>query len=232
MLPATPTRPPPSVAPTIKISDYDLREDLTALQLGAEQRLNATHQKVAQMLKEGRSFHSPSKLKYAFLFVIAAAIDIVDLADLTGIGIIISKIVSIGGTAIICFIFWLTDGKVKRAQVYSDDALIALMEWQQTVSQYSRLAMQASGVLRKIPGLKRVARSIPRAMVKLRRIARRNPLTKVLIGGAINLVPWLAIVNLMVFWIYLSYRDEKKTFQEARKISQQIAEEIAIPQVA
>lgn len=231
-----PTKPRPGIAPALKsietIDDYDLRENATAIQLGAEQGLNQTRQRVAQMLEEGKSFRSPSKLKYLFLFGIGGLVDLVDFADLTGIGILLSKIVSLGGTTIIYFTFWLTNGQTKRAEVYSDDALSALVAWQQSVSQYSQLAMRTSKMLRQAPGLRGVARSIPRAMVKVRRIARRNPITKILVGGAINLIPWLAIVNLMVFWIYLSYRDEKRTFKEARDLSEQVGHEIERPEAA
>lgn len=224
---------PPTASPRkLPPASYDRREDLAAIQLGAEQRLNQTRQQIAKMLEEGKTFKPPSKLKYAFLFLIAGIVDLVDWADLTLIGIAISKVVSIAGTGIIYFTFWLTNGRVKRAEVYSDNALAALAEWQQAVSQYSRLAMQASRAFRRIPGLAGAARSIPRAMVKIRRLARRNPFTKILVGGALNLVPWLAIVNLMIFWVYLSYRDEKRTFREAREMSQQIAAEIELPQTA
>ena len=69
--------------------------------------------------------------------------------------------------------------------------------------------------------MKKIARAIPRTMVRLRRLARKNPMAKVAIGGLINLIPFLAIFNLMVVWVYISYRDEKKTYRQAREAGEE-----------
>jgi len=201
--------------PTPNFKPLNLEYD-TAVNLNQEQILYEKEERLRRILEEGKNYKKPSKLKYGFLFTVAGIIDAVDFLDITGVGIIISKIVSIAGTGIIYFTLWLTDSKVKRAQVYSNDALLAVAEFQQAVSQASRMAMRVSKTLSHIPGLKGLARKIPRGLVKLRKIARRNPLTKILIGG---------IINLMLFWIYLSYRDEKRTFKEARELASQIQEQ-------
>lgn len=219
---------PETTAPQpAKRAAADWRPLTLPLQLNKEQLLYEKQQRLLKLIEEGKSYNRPSWLKYGFLFLVAGVVDIVDLADFTGIGIIFSKIVSITGTGIIYFTFWLTDNKLKRAQVYSDDALTAIVELQETVSQMSRLAMRTSRLMRNVPGFKGLARRLPRAMVNLRKVARRSPVTKILIGGVVNLIPWLAIVNLMLFWIYLSYRDEKRTFREAKEVAIQAEEQLA-----
>ncbi len=203
-------------------------EEETATILSSEQELNIARENLQKKIAEGELFKKPSKLKYAFLFTVAGIIDVIDVLDVTGVGIIISKIVSIGGTGIIYFTLWLTDTQLKKAHKYEDDLSMVGMGFEDKIQRYSRLAMKTSKKLAKIPGLKGVARKIPRTLVKLRRVARKNPITKVLLGGVINLVPFLAIINLMVVWIYLVYRDEKKAFKKAREAAQEAMEQVKL----
>jgi len=217
-------------SPTQNYSEQD-DEEIAAI-LATEQEANISEDNLQTLAAEGRNYGKPSYLKYSFLFIIAAVIDIVDLADLTGIGIIISKIVTIGGTGIIYFTLWLTDGRMRKAHKLTDDLETAIADAQQKVARASRLAVRTAKVMRRIPGMKGLARKIPRAMVKIRRVARGNPLAKALIGGTINLVPFLAIINLMVVWVYLSYRDEKKAFKYARESSEEAIRQIEMSRVA
>ena len=171
--------------PNDKKNEESNEEEISAT-LFAEQELNLAQQNLMALSAEGQSYKKPSFLKYSFLFTVAGIVDVVDFLDLTGIGIIIAKIVSIAG---------------------------------------SSFAMKSSKFLGKVPGMKGLARKIPRAMVGVRRLARKNPLTKVLIGGAINLVPFLAMINLMIVWIWLTRHDEKKAFKQAREASDEAAEQ-------
>ena len=206
-------------------TNSDEEEEETALAFQAEQELNLALQQVSQLYEEGQNYKKPSLLKYSFLFTVAGVIDVVDFLDLTGVGIIIAKIVSIAGTGIIYFTLWLTDSRYKKAHELIGNLEEAILDVQQKVARASSFAMKSSKFLRKVPGMKGLARKIPRTMVRVRRLARKNPLTKVLIGGAINLVPFLAMLNLMIVWIWLSYRDEKKAFKQARETSEETVEQ-------
>src|SRR3989338_489644 len=201
-------------------------EEAIALVFQTEQELNLAKQRLLAVSEEGQSYKNPSLLKYGFLFFVAGAIDAVDFLDLTGAGIIIAKIVSIAGTCIIYFTLWLTDSRFKKAHELIGNLEEAILDVQQKAARVSSLAMRTSRVISKIPGMKGLARRIPRTMVKIRRLARKNPLTKVLIGGAINLIPFLAIINLMIVWVWLNYHDEKKAFKHARQSSQEALTQI------
>src|SRR3989338_7104844 len=96
-------------------------EDETAAILSAEQDLNIAQEDLRSKIEEVKNYRKPSKPKYVFLFTIAGIMDIVDLLDVTIVGIVISKIVSIAGTGIIYFTLWLTDTHFKKAQKYKDD---------------------------------------------------------------------------------------------------------------
>ena len=200
-------------------------EEDASIQLAAEQDLNLARQHFGQVIADGQEYGSPSWLKYGFLFAIAGTVDIVDAADATGIGIIISKIVSIGGTAIIYLTLWLSNGKVKRAHEYGENLEQSAAAFSTKAAQIDRTVLRSAKALGKVPGLKGVSRGARLARIKIKKFARKNPLLKVLIGGGLNLVPFLAIINLMVFWIYLSYRDEKNTYRQAREAAEEAIEQ-------
>jgi len=194
-----------------EIKNIDENEIDTADQLAEKQNFNLAQQQLNQAMEEGRQYDHPSYFKYAFLFGIAIIVDIIDFADLTGIGLIISKIVSIGGTAMIYLTLFLTNGKMKKAGEYGKNL-------EASVAAFQTQAIRISKALRKIPGLSK--------------FASKNPLTKILIGGAINLIPFVAIINLLTFWVYLSYRDEKNTYKQAKQTSLEAAEQFEATQVA
>lgn len=212
--------------------ELETTEGDASVQLAAEQDFNLARQQFDQNLQEGSQYGRPSFLKYGFLFAVAGVVDIVDAADATGIGIIISKIVSIGGTAIIYLTLWLTNGKIKKAQEYGDSLETSMASFQSQVARIDRATFRGAKAIGKIPGLKGLSRGARLARIKIKKIARKNPLTKVLIGGAVNLVPFVAIINLMVFWIYLSYRDEKNTYRQAREAADEAGQEFETTQTA
>ena len=208
-------------------NEEEIEEDL-AVSFAAEQNLYQIKKELTEIEKEGKSFGHPSYLKYGILFTLAGTIDLVDLLDFTGVGIIVSKVVSFFLSAIIMLIFWLTNTKMKNAQNFAEGLEKRALHLQKSVVYASQLAMKTSRILGKF-GAKKAARAIPRAMVKIRRIARKNPIFKPLIGACINLIPFLAVLNLMVFWIYISYRDEKKTYQGAQESAEEAVSQIELP---
>lgn len=195
-------------------------------QLLAEQQFYQAQQQINRLAREAVKL-GPSLLKYSFLGVVAIMVDVVDGADLTLVGIAISKVVSLVGTGIIYFTLWLTNGKVKRASEMTAHLEEALLHAQQAVARASRVAMRASRLLKRYAITRNLGRQLGRSLVKIRRAARRNPLTKILIGGAINLVPWLAIINLLTIWVILAYWDEKKLLKEAAESAQEAKKPVA-----
>jgi hypothetical protein len=213
--------------------DEDQEEDLAiaeiaeaeeidlANQLDREYQLSLILQQADQIKQEGQSFGRPSFFKYFVILIPwAIVVDLVDAADLTGIGIILGRAFSIFSWVSIMLIMWFTDGELKRAHRYTENLEETVADIQKNIAQTTRFALRGSKILRRVPGMKGVARQIPRTLVKIRRAARKNPLTKVLIGGAINMFPFLAIFNLLFVWVYLSYRDEKKSFKHAQEESE------------
>ena len=207
------------------MAELETTEEDVADQLAAESEFNSANQQFNNLIEEGQQFGSPSFLKYGFLFAVAGVVDIVDVADATGIGIIISQIVSIGGTAVIYLTLWLTNGKFKKAHQYGEDLEASVATFRTQVARIDQMSLRGAKAIGKIPRLKGVSRGARLARIQIKKFARKNPLAKILIGGAVNLVPFVAIINLMVFWIYLSYRDEKNAFRQAKEASEETSQQ-------
>lgn len=206
-------------------------EDISA-QLASEQEYNLAAQQFNQTVEEAKQYDHPSYLKYGFLFAVAGIIDIVDVADVTGIGIIISKIVSIVGTVIIHLVLFLSNGKAKRAHQYGENLEASVAAFGAQTARIDQAVLRGAKTLGKITGMKGLSRRARLARIKIKKFARKNPLTKALIGGALNLVPFLAIINLMIFWVYMSYRDEKNAYQQAREAALEAAQQFEQTQTA
>lgn len=202
-------------------------EDLAA-QLSAQQDFYAAQKELSSMHKEGQSYGKPSYFKYGILFALAGIIDLVDLVDATGVGMIISKIVSFSLTGAIYGIILLIGTKYKKAQAYAQNAEKRIQDLQKTINRAEQRLVKVSAALGKsrVPGTKKAGRAVARGVSEIKKLASKNPATKVLIGGTLNMVPYLAILNIMVVWIYFVYRDEKEALQTARETSETAIQKI------
>lgn len=195
-------------------------EDLAA-QLSAQQDFYAARKEMDVLREEGQSYGNPSYFKYGILFALAGIIDLVDLVDATGVGMVISKIVSFSLTGVIYTVILLTGTKYKKAQAYAQNAAERIQDLQKAMSRAEQRLVKFSGALSKsrVPGARKAGRAVAKGVSEIKRLASKNPATKVLIGGALNMVPYLAILNIMVVWIYFVYRDEKEALKTARETS-------------
>lgn len=201
-------------------------EDYYSEQLEYEQAIYNAQNSYQELIEEGEAYGHPSYIKYGFLLFLAIIIDIVDLSDLTGIGAIIGRSVSLVLTCLMILIFWLTNTKQKRAESYIDRIPEAISEIQANVAHATRMGLRTAKIARRIPGLRGVARQIPRGLVKVRRLARKNPMTKLLLGGTLNLIPFLAVVPWSIVSVVLSYLDEKKSYENARIVALEVSGEV------
>lgn len=206
-------------------------EEMVMNEMAEEQELYQLRQQAERIYEQGQSYGHPSFFKYFVVLIPwAVAVDIVDTLDvdvMTWIGFIFARSFSILSWLSILFILWFTDGKLKSSRNYAESLESTISDLQKDIVLTTRYALKTSKYLRKVPGMKGVARQIPRTLVKIRKFARKNPLTKVIIGGALNIIPWLSIFNLLCVWVYLSYRDEKKSYKQAAEMAKEAYEQIS-----
>ncbi len=195
-------------------TDIEIQETETenqyAQDLYAQQAEQQMASELQEVVEEGKSYRSPSKFKYSVLFTLAVIVDAVDFLELTGIGWFVAKIVSIIGTAIIVLIFFFTGTKQKNAQEYKKKLTDFLENSARNIAHTERMAL---------------------------RLANWGKYTKYvssfaaeaigIIAGAINLIPGIDLVPWMTVGVYLSYRDEKNTLNNARETAEAIEEEVA-----
>ena len=103
---------------------------------------------------------------------------------------------------------------------------------QQRIATATRTGLRTAKALRKVPGMKGVARAIPRGLVKVRRVAKRSPLGRILIGSGLNSIPIINIVPWQVISIIMAYSAEKQTLEEARQATSEAIEQLQAQAVA
>lgn len=171
------------------------------------------------------SLGSPSMVKWGSLFTLGIVNDVIDLLTLTGFLEIFVWLVSLGLTALILLIIWLTDGNLKKAQNFAESVKKSTEEVRAGfASQVSRiesrvknLAEGTAGRLKKIPGL---------GGIGIRDTARKNPLARAFLGSAFESIPFLGSLNLITAWLFFAYMAERHAFKMARESGETSKQEI------
>jgi hypothetical protein len=214
------------------LEDYS-EEELIADLLEAEQESYAAINSGIELYNQGLSFKHPSYFKYGILFILAAIVDIIDFADLSGIGLFIARIVSFAASALIILVLWLTNTKQKSADEYVENAQKKIEFITQKISEAERKILTVAKISRKIPGVKKLYRkahmaTIRRLRLGLRKLTKntKNPIIRSLASGTLNLVPFLSIVPWMIIGIWLSYRAEKESYKKAEEMANTILENL------
>lgn len=204
-------------------------EEMLAEQLSIEQEANAMNNQILDVHREGKAFGKPSKFKYFILFFLAAIVDTVDFAELTGIGYFVAKVVAIICTIIMYLIFWFTNTKQKNAEQYQKKVENFTQDLQKNVAHLERRANQILRLTGKLTGgrtLKKIKaiKTLRKATANVIKITRRNPTTKFLAAAVANLVPGLDLVPWQIVGVWLSYRDELETYKDAATAADDLLE--------
>ncbi len=203
-------------------------EERYAAELAAEQELYGIERQIQQLAEEGRSFGRPSLFKYGLLLLLAILVDIVIIVSylLYGVGIVLSTFFASPFIISIILISWFTDAKIKNTQAYPEKVEQVVVSVQRRIATATRTGLIAAKVLRRIPGMKGVARAIPRKLVQIRRVARRSPIGRILIGSGGNILPFINLVPWQIVSVLMAYSAEKKMLEEARQATNDAIEQL------
>ena len=196
-------------------------EDDYAEQLAINQEYYQAEQQLIDFHNEGTGYGHPSYVKYAIVSLLGIVTESTDFLDLVGVGVVVSKPVSLFLTFIIFLIFWLTNTKQKNANDYVGKAEKIIEAVTANLAHIERRAFQGAKIARRL-GAKRFAARIRISS----RLVKRNPLFKFAGAAVANLIPFLAVFPWVLLGIYLSYRDEKKSYLSASETAGEIAEQI------
>ena len=162
-----------------------------------------------------QNLNPPSKLKYFFFGFIAFFADIVDVAAaLTGIGIVFSLIVDIVVAPILFFAGWNANSRIKAIRKSADNIHIHIEKLGRRIIQIRNIYARSLRLARKIPVLRKSVRKVALAIRSARLKMARNPLFKNVAAITADLVPYLDLMPWRTVAIYLTYRDEKKSYEE------------------
>lgn len=164
-------------------------------------------QKAREIEENAASLNGPSKFKYGIVGMMASFVDVavpVLSLDPTGIGGIIGGIiaVSISGFTI-PFVLWITDSNHKR-----------------NVRFIEELGGKVEDAQKMMPGSRRSRSALMQRAGEMGKAVKANPVLKTLFGGLLDSIPIVGIFNLLTVWVYLTYRDEAKTYKSAQEESE------------
>lgn len=145
------------------------------------------------LYEQSRSFLGPSLFKYLIILLIfALPNDILDALDFTGFGIIISWFISFFLSMATVIIMWFGDSELKRVQGHMGN-----------IEKYQ----------------KTLAKNLTRVSAKLAKFAPKNPLMKVLVGSALEMIPIISLLPWSCISVAMAYQDERKTFKDMQEQS-------------
>ncbi len=197
------------------------REEQYAAELAINQEHYQAEQQLIDSYNEGIQYGHPSYIKYGIASLLGLITESTDFLDLIGIGVVVSKPVALFLTFIIFLIFWLTNTRQKRADQYTKESKETIEAIVANLALIEKRAVQTAKIARRL-GATRFAARIRISS----RLVKKNPLFKFAAAGAANLVPFLAVFPWVLLGIYLTYRDEKGSYQNARETAGEIAEQI------
>mgnify|MGYP001577974249 CR=1 FL=1 len=163
-----------------------------------------------------QELNPPSKLKYFFFGFIAFVADGVDIiAGLTGIGIVVSVIVDIIVAPILFIGGWSANSRIKKMREVVDGIHLHIERMERRLIQIRRIYAGALRVARRIPGLRRSVRRVALTIRRARLGIIRNPVFKNIAAMAVDIVAYIDFVPWRTWAIYSTYKDEKRTYEEA-----------------
>ncbi len=192
--------------------DQLAHEELVKNQLSHAQSQQQQQTAIAETTQQ---IKKPSFLGYLLLFFLAAILDIIDLIEFTGVGIIISKIIQVFATIFFVSIAFLVNKKIKRMRMASDfldmRAKRILLRVQQLRTRYAA----AIKLSRKVKFLRKPVRKFALATRKISKAITRNPIGKSLLANVLEFIPLVGVLPFQMISVYLMYRDHKKTYAES-----------------
>jgi len=214
------------------IEDELDKEEQYAEELVADQELYAAQAEAVELHNQGQEFRHPSYFKYfVVLGPLAVIVDIIDFVDLSGLGILLGRMISFAASAAIILIFWFTNTNQKRADEYVENIQKRAEVIAARIANAEKNILRVARLSRKVPGAKQLyrkfhLRAIRRTRIALRKIGKstKNPLLRSAAAGTLNLVPLLALIPWMSVGIWLSYRAEKESYKNAEEASNSVLE--------
>lgn len=218
------------------MGDEDVdEEEQNSLELEAEQEFYAAQASAVELSNQGQEFRHPSYFKYLVLLApLAIIIDGIDIfSEFSGVGIPFGRFISFVATVIMLLVFWFTNTKQKMADEYVENIQKNIDVITQRIANAEKNIVRVARLSRHVPGARSAYRklhlaTVRRGRVALRRIAKstKSPILRYASMGVLNLIPILAILPWQIIGVYLSYRAEKESYNNARDSSDSVLEAI------
>lgn len=146
--------------------------------------------------REALSFGKASLFKYLIILLIfAIPNDVIDAIDVTGVGIVVSWLISFFLSMATILVIWFADSELQRVK-----------------SHLSRVDSHKKTLIGKLTKISS----------KLTKYAPKNPVVKVIVGSILEMIPIVSILPWSSISVVLAYLDERKAFKEARESANEL----------
>ena len=160
----------------------------------------------------------PSGFKYFCLYSLAIIGDLVDYAQLTGVGLILTWGVTLIISPILFFSGLGVNKRVKLMREFQENIQTNIAHIARLVQTYTRRYVMAIRMSRKIGVLRRPVRKAALKVARVRKIVLRNPATKNTMAIIADLIPILSLLPWRTIGVYLMKKDEMRTFLETQEV--------------
>ena len=168
------------------------QEEEYANQLAMSQQ-EETSPETAQLQKQSELLSAPSLFKYGLILLFfAIPNDIIDILELTGFLEIFVWLISLFLSIGTILVMWLSDSEMQRVKNHMN-----------SIEKHKKTAVK----------------SMTKVASKISKFAPKNPLTKILIGTILEMIPIISILPWASICVLLAYWDERKAYKNAKSES-------------
>ncbi|HEY4506616.1 MAG TPA: hypothetical protein VJH71_00395 [Candidatus Paceibacterota bacterium] len=160
----------------------------------------------------------PSGLFYGAMFSLSIIGDIIDIADVTGVGAILSFIVDL-----IISVFMILTGRIAKSktdsmQDFKNSVADKMEQVERKISAYRNAYAGVLRASRKIGPLRKPVRKMALQFSRFRKSVVRSPFSRTILAVVADLVPFLGLVPWRTWNTYSIRRDELMIYNETKKM--------------
>lgn len=175
-------------------------------------------QETNEVTEASRAIKPPSFFLYISLYGLSIIGDILDFANLTGVGVVVSIVVDLFIGTILFFAGRAAKNRVDTMNRFQNDLHDKIQNIENKIVTYRKAYAGALKLARKVKFLRKPTRVIALRFAKLRRSIARNPSARTIAAIGADLIPILDLLPWRTINIYFMRRDEMRAYKEAKEM--------------
>jgi len=178
--------------------------------------VSSTEASVKDQLK---NLKKPSFILYALFIFLMLITDVLDLVELTGVGIIVAKIIQIFATIISMLVAWHSGSRIKAINNVHESIAQRTSQITHRLAVYRQRYAKAIGVARRLGVLKRGSTGA-KLVLRISKYTKftRSPVIKTASANILEFIPVVGILPLQTIFAIWTYLDHKGAYKNSLQI--------------